>query len=44
MVLVSPTGDHLQYTLQLHFKATNNVAEYESLVNGLRIASDLGVR
>src|SRR5688572_29742076 len=28
----------------LHFPASNNVAEYEALVNGLRIAIELGVR
>jgi ribonuclease HI len=30
--------------LRLHFLASNNVAEYEALVNGLRIAIELGVR
>jgi ribonuclease HI len=30
--------------LRLHFTASNNVAEYEALVNGLRIAIELGVR
>jgi hypothetical protein len=30
--------------LRLHFPASNNVAEYEALVNGLRIAIELGVR
>jgi ribonuclease HI len=29
--------------LRLHFSASNNVAEYEALVNGLRIAIELGV-
>jgi ribonuclease HI len=28
----------------LHLTASNNVAEYEALVNGLRIAIELGVR
>ena len=32
------------YVLRLHFPASNNVAEYEALVNGLRIAIELGVR
>jgi ribonuclease HI len=36
-----PLGD---YQLRLHFPASNNVAEYEALVNGLRIAIELGVR
>jgi hypothetical protein len=30
--------------LRLHFPASNNVAEYEALVNGLRITIELGVR
>jgi hypothetical protein len=30
--------------LRLHFPASNNVAKYEALVNGLRIAIELGVR
>jgi ribonuclease HI len=37
-------GKHLRYVLRLHFSASNNVAEYEALVNGLRIAIELGVR
>jgi ribonuclease HI len=35
---------HLRYVLRLHFPASNNMAEYEALVNGLRIAIELGVR
>jgi hypothetical protein len=34
----------VRYVLRLHFSASNNVAEYEALVNGLRIAVELGVR
>src|SRR5690348_18464530 len=41
---VSPLGKHLCYVLRLHFPVSNNVAEYEALVNGLRIAIELGVR
>jgi ribonuclease HI len=40
---ISPLGKHLRYVLRLHFPASNNVAEYEALVNGLRIAIELGV-
>jgi ribonuclease HI len=29
--------------IRLHFPASNNVAEYEALVNGLHIAVELGV-
>jgi len=30
--------------LQLLFKATNNAAEYEALIHGLRIATFLGIK
>jgi ribonuclease HI len=44
LLFISPLGKHLRYVLRLHFLASNNVAEYEALVNGLRIAIELGVR
>jgi ribonuclease HI len=44
LLFVSPLGKHLRYVIRLHFPASNNVAEYEALVNGLRIAAKLGVR
>jgi ribonuclease HI len=44
LLSISPLGKHLRYVLRLHFPASNNVAEYEALVNGLRIAIKLGVR
>jgi ribonuclease HI len=44
LLFISPLGKHLRYVLRLHFSASNNVAEYEALVNGLRIAVELGVR
>jgi ribonuclease HI len=44
LLFISPLGKHLRYVLRLHFSASNNVAEYEALVNGLHIAIELGVR
>jgi ribonuclease HI len=44
LLFISLLGKHLRYVLRLHFPASNNVAEYEALVNGLRIAIELGVR
>jgi ribonuclease HI len=44
IVLTSPKGDKLKYTLQIHFAASNNVAEYEALVHGLRLAKEIGIR
>jgi ribonuclease HI len=44
VVLIPPEGDVLKYAIQLEFSATNNIMEYEGLVNGLRLAKDLGIR
>jgi ribonuclease HI len=44
LLFISPLGEHVRYVLRLHFPASNNVAEYEALVNGLCIAVELGVR
>jgi ribonuclease HI len=44
LLFISPLGKHLRYVLRLHFPTSNNVAKYEALVNGLRIAIKLGVR
>ena len=44
LLFISPTGVHMRYIIRIHFAASNNVAEYEALVNGLRIAIELGVR
>jgi ribonuclease HI len=44
LLFVSPLGEHVRYVIRLHFPASNNVAEYEALVNGLSIAIELGVR
>ena len=34
----------LRYAIRLHFSASNNAAEYEALINGLRIAIELELR
>ena len=47
VLLVSPSGEHLKYVIQMHFaweEATNNTAEYEGLLVGLRIAAELGIK
>ena len=44
VVLTSPTGEVLRYVVQQHFRATNNMAEYEGLIAGLRAAVGLGIR
>jgi ribonuclease HI len=43
VVLTSPKGDKLHYVLQIHFTASNNIAEYEALVHGLKLAKEIGI-
>jgi hypothetical protein len=38
-----PLGVRMRYMIQIHFLAPNNVAEYEALINGLHIATELGI-
>jgi hypothetical protein len=44
VVLISPKGDKPHYVLQIHIAASNNVAEYEALVHGLKLAKEIGIR
>jgi ribonuclease HI len=44
VVLIPLEGDVLKFAIQLEFPGTNNIAEYEGLVNGLRLARELGIR
>jgi ribonuclease HI len=44
VIFTSPKGDKLQYVLQIHFRASNNVTEYEALVHGLKLAKDIGIQ
>ena len=47
VLLVAPTGEHLKYVIQMHFPremSTNNTAEYEGLLAGLRTTAHLGVK
>jgi ribonuclease HI len=41
---ISPSGDKLNYVLIIHFKTSNNTAEYEASLHGLRIAVKLGIK
>ena len=34
----------MRYMVRIHFPSSNNVAKYEALINGLRIAIELGIR
>jgi ribonuclease HI len=44
LLFISPLRIHMRYVIRLHFAASNNVVEYEALINGLRIAIELKVR
>ena len=42
VVLISLDQSRLRYVIRLHFLASNNAAEYEALINELRIAIEFG--
>ena len=44
LVFVLPLGVCLRYMVRTHFPSSNNVAEYEALINGLCIAIELCIR
>ena len=44
VVLTSPTGDTVQYVLQIMYTDSNNAAEYEALLHGLRMAISMGIQ
>nr|ABA99020.1 retrotransposon protein, putative, Ty3-gypsy subclass [Oryza sativa Japonica Group] len=43
-ILTSLLGDQFKHAIHLNFRATNNTAEYEGLLAGIRAAATLGVR
>src|SRR4051812_24798424 len=44
IVLTSPKRDQLRYVLKIHFAASNNVAEYEALFHGIKVAKEIGIK
>ncbi|GKE26195.1 reverse transcriptase domain-containing protein [Tanacetum coccineum] len=44
MILTNPEGVEFTYAMRFRFEATNNEAEYEALIAGLRIAEQMGVK
>ncbi|KAL2479949.1 Polynucleotidyl transferase [Abeliophyllum distichum] len=44
IVLISPMENKLNFTLCFGFKATNNVAYYEALLAGLRLAKEMSAK
>ena len=41
LLLVSPEGAELEYAIKLDFTVTNNEAEYEALLSGLKLAKSV---
>jgi ribonuclease HI len=44
VLFISPQGEQLKYVQQIHYMASNNRAEYEALIHGLRIVVSLGIK
>ncbi|PWA89392.1 hypothetical protein CTI12_AA110840 [Artemisia annua] len=44
LVLINPNKEEYTYALRMNFDATNNGAEYEALLAGLRIAKDMHIK
>jgi ribonuclease HI len=44
VIFISPSGEQLKYVLQILWEVSNNEAEYEALLHGLRLVISLGVK
>ncbi|KAL0446201.1 UNVERIFIED_CONTAM: Ribonuclease HI [Sesamum latifolium] len=44
IVIMTPQGEDLEFAIKFDFKASNNEAEYEALVIGMRMAHEAGAR
>jgi hypothetical protein len=44
VLFISPIGEQLKYVFQILFEISNNEAEYETLLHGLRLAVSLGIK
>jgi ribonuclease HI len=44
LLFISPLREHMRYAVRLHFFASNNMAEYEALLCGLRIVIETGIK
>ncbi|KAL0462652.1 UNVERIFIED_CONTAM: hypothetical protein Slati_0152800 [Sesamum latifolium] len=44
IVITTPQGEDLEFAIKFGFKASNNEAEYEALVIGLRMAHEAGAK
>jgi hypothetical protein len=44
LVFILPLGVRMEYMIRIHFPVSNNVMKYETLLNRLRIALEIGIR
>ena len=44
LVLQTPSDEQIEYVIRIGFNGTNNKVEYVTLLAGLRVASELGVK
>jgi ribonuclease HI len=44
VLLISLKGEQLKYILQIFWKVSNNEAEYDALLHGLRLTISLGTK
>ena len=43
VVLISPSKENIHLSYKLDFKTTNNIAEYEALLLGVKVAKEMGI-
>ena len=43
VMLISPSKENIHLSYKLDFKTTNNVAEYEALLLGFKVAKEMGI-
>jgi ribonuclease HI len=44
VLFISLRGEQLKYVFEILFEVSNNEAEYEALLHGLRLAVSLGIK
>jgi ribonuclease HI len=44
VLFINPGGEQLKYVFQILFEVSNNKAEYEALLHGLRLVVSLGIK
>ena len=43
VVLISPSKETIHLSYKIYFKTTNNIAEYEALLLGVKAAKEMGI-